>query len=77
MPALVEMAEQYKSKLIVEYQKFETLDEKYKNLKKNYDKKMALVERNKEETIKNIKKEFDAKLKVKTNLKKSSVSASF
>ena len=30
--AMVEMAEQYKSKLIVEYQKFDNLEEKYNNI---------------------------------------------
>ncbi len=63
--AMIESAEQYKSKLIVEYQKFETLNEKYRSLKKGYDKKLAGVEKAKEETIRKIKKDFDEKLRQK------------
>ena len=43
--AMVEMAEQYKAKLIVEYQKFDNLEEKYNNLKTTYDQKMKAVEK--------------------------------
>ena len=43
--AMVEMAEQYKSKLIVEYQKFDNLEEKYNNLKTTYESKMKAVEK--------------------------------
>ena len=43
--AMVEMAEQYKSKLIVEYQKFDNLEEKYNNLKTSYESKMKAVEK--------------------------------
>ena len=43
--AIVEMAEQYKAKLIVEYQKFDNLEEKYNNLKTTYDQKMKAVEK--------------------------------
>ena len=43
--AMVDMAEQYKSKLIVEYQKFDNLEEKYNNLKTTYESKMKAVEK--------------------------------
>ena len=43
--AMVEMAEQYKSKLIVEYQKFDNLEEKHNNLKTTYESKMKAVEK--------------------------------
>ena len=39
------MAEQYKSKLIVEYQKFDNLEEKHNNLKTTYESKMKAVEK--------------------------------
>ena len=42
--AMVDMAEQYKSKLIVEYQKFDNLEEKYNNLKTTYESKMDCVQ---------------------------------
>ena len=42
--AMAEMAEQYKGKLIVEYQKYDNLEEMYNSIKKNYDQKMIEVE---------------------------------
>ena len=56
------LAEQFKSKLIVEYQKFDNLDEMYNALKKSYDKKMKDMEN---ETAKNLRKmeaEFQSRL---------------
>ena len=43
--AMIEMSEQYKSKLIVEYQKYSGLEEMYTSIKKSYDKKMGAVEK--------------------------------
>jgi len=42
---MIEMSEQYKSKLIVEYQKFSNLEDMYNAIKKSYDKKMGAVEK--------------------------------
>ncbi len=39
------MSEQYKGKLIVEYQKFSNLEDMYNAIKKSYDKKMGAVEK--------------------------------
>lgn len=41
---MAEQAERYKSKLIVEYQKFDHLDEMYNGLKSNHDKKISQLE---------------------------------
>jgi hypothetical protein len=43
--AMIEMSEQYKAKLIVEYQKYSGLEEMYTSIKKSYDKKMSAVEK--------------------------------
>ena len=43
--AMIEMSEQYKAKLIVEYQKYSSLEEMYTSIKKSYDKKMGAVEK--------------------------------
>ena len=43
--AMAEMAEQYKGKLIVEYQKYDNLEEMYNSIKRNYDQKMIEVEK--------------------------------
>lgn len=59
--AIAEVGEQFKSKLIVEYQKYDNLEDMYKALRKGFDKKM--VEMNKE-TEQNLK-EMDAKFKQK------------
>ena len=43
--SMIEMSEQYKAKLIVEYQKYSSLEEMYTSIKKSYDKKMGAVEK--------------------------------
>ncbi len=60
--AMIELADQYKQKLIVEYQRFETLDEQYKTLKKSYSKKLATMESQKEQEVKRIREEHNKKL---------------
>jgi hypothetical protein len=42
---MIETSEQYKAKLIVEYQKYSGLEEMYTSIKKSYDKKMGAVEK--------------------------------
>ena len=63
--ALIELAEQYKAKLIVEYQKYENLEDSHKALRKTNEKKMREVEKAKEEAVKKIRKDFNVKLERK------------
>ena len=60
--AMVDMAEQYKGKLIIEYQKYDNLEEMYNNIKKNYDQKMKDVEKATQDKLENMREDFDKKL---------------
>ena len=60
--AMVEMAEQYKGKLIVEYQKYDNLEEMYTSIKKNYDEKMKAVQKSTQNEVDEMKVKFDEKL---------------
>ena len=62
---MIEQADQYKQKLIVEYQRFETMDEQYKALKKSYSKKLEDMERQKGAEVKKNREEHERKLEEK------------
>ena len=47
----IELSDQYKQKLIVEYQRFESLDEQHRALKRGYSKKLESMERQKEAEV--------------------------
>ena len=63
--SLIDMADQYKQKLIVEYQRFESLDEQYKTLKKSYSRKLATMENQKQVEVGKIRAEHQEKLQQK------------
>ena len=56
---MAEIGEQYKGKLIVEYQKYDNLEEMYNNIKKNYEQKMIDVDKSTKEQLDGMKLEFD------------------
>ena len=49
---MAEVAEQFKSKLIIEYQKFDNLNDKYIALKRSYEKQMQAMENNQKKELK-------------------------
>ena len=60
--AMADLGEQFKSKLIVEYQKFDNLDDMYNALKRSYEKQMLSMEANTKNELKKMEKTFDTKL---------------
>eukprot|EP00094_Tigriopus_californicus_P008583 TCALIF_08273-PA protein Name:"Similar to WDR65 WD repeat-containing protein 65 (Homo sapiens)" AED:0.08 eAED:0.08 QI:0/0.28/0.12/0.75/0.42/0.37/8/0/1160 len=63
--ALIELADQYKSKLIVEYQKFETLEEEHTAMKNSYERKLKEALKAKEEALVKQGEEHLTKIQVK------------
>ena len=61
---MAEIGEQYKGKLIVEYQKYDNLEEMYNNIKKNYEQKMIDVDKSTKEQLDGMKLEFDKVVKI-------------
>ncbi len=59
----MQLGEQYKAKLIVEYQKYDNLEDMYNSIKKSYDRKMEGVEKATKIELGKMKKDFDEKLK--------------
>ena len=62
--SVAEIGEQYKGKLIVEYQKYDNLEEMYNNIKKNYEQKMIDVDKSTKEQLDGMKLEFDKVVKI-------------
>ena len=60
--ALIDQSELYKSKLVVEYDRYEKLETEYEKIKAASVKKVEELENSIEERIENIKKVFDEKL---------------
>ena len=60
--AIAEVSEQYKGKLIVEYQKYDNLEDMYDALRKSYDKKMEDLEKSTQEELKKMQTNFDKQL---------------
>ena len=60
--ALIDQSDLFKSKLVVEYEKYEKLEVEYEKIKEASVKKVELLENSIEERIENIKREFDEKL---------------
>ena len=59
---VAEISEQFKSKLIVEYQKYANMEDKYNAVTQSHKKKMESIEKAKGEEFKKMQDEFDAKL---------------
>ena len=60
--ALIEQSELYKSKLVVEYERYDKLDTEYEKIKAASVRKVEELENSIEKRIENIKIEFDEKL---------------
>ena len=60
--SLIDQAEIYKGKLVVEYDKYEKLEQEYEKIKEASVKKVETLEQSIEKRIEKIKQEFDAKL---------------
>ena len=59
---VAEISEQFKSKLIVEYQKYANLEDKYNQVTQAHKKKMENIEKSRADEFKKMQAEFDAKL---------------
>ena len=60
--AIADVSEQYKAKLIVEYQKYDHLEEMYHQLRKSYDKKMEDLELSTKKELQKMQADFDKQL---------------
>ena len=60
--AIAEISEQFKAKLIIEYQKYDNLEDKYNSIKKSFDKKMEEMELQTKEELKKMQDNFKVKL---------------
>ena len=60
--ALIDQSDLYKSKLVVEYERYEKLEAEYEKIREASVKKVEELENSIEKRIENIKREFDEKL---------------
>ena len=60
--ALAEVGEQFKSKLIVEYQKYDNLEDDYNNSKKSNEKQMKEMANSTKGELKKMQADFNTKL---------------
>ena len=64
---LIDQSDVFKAKLVVEYEKFEELQEEYEEMKLSSVEKVKVLESSIESKVKKIKEEFNVKLHFMSN----------